>query len=163
MKRILKHLAPEGAVYDYGKYAGAGFESTSPEDFKCMTDDEIDLYFEQLGVEMRPSADLIIKLRAQFEKMPMCAEKLKLEKNIKNLERDFTDAFLRFDAFEQFGWPDGLIVRFVPPSSVTLKDGTKKLRGPQRTAFPQSPSAQEGTPMLQLVRGVRPVFTRSEP
>jgi hypothetical protein len=147
MNILKKHLAPKGAVYDYGKYAGAGFENTSPENFKIMTDRELDLYFEQLGVEMRPAADLIVKLRAGYEKMPRGKEKYARHKTIKNLEDDFCAAFNRFDCFDQFVWPDGLTVNFIGPSSVTLKDGRQKLRRTPPTAS----------------FSVRPVFSRREP
>ncbi len=108
-----------------------------------------------LGEEMRPAADLIIKLRAQLETM-RGKEKFALEKTIRNLERDFTEAFNRDDTFERYRWPDGLTVNFVAPPLVTLKDGTQKLLGATI-----GPSLPRGMATLGIMRGMRPVFSRS--
>lgn len=133
-----------------------------------MTDEELDLYFEQLGQEMRPTADLIVRLKADWEKMPARTPserkaKFAKEKQLRKIEDDFCAAFNRDESWQQFRWPDGLTVRFEQPSLVTLKDGTQKLRTPTHAAFPTSPPTPQGLPTIRILPGVRPVFSRNEP
>jgi hypothetical protein len=113
-----------------------------------LTDEELDLYFEALGEEMRPLADLIIRLKAQHAAMRARTSlerkaKFALGKQIQRHEDDFARLFNRDDCFAQFTWPDGLVVRFIGPPRVETRDGRMKLRDP-------------GPPR------VRPVFHRNE-
>jgi hypothetical protein len=98
-----------------------------------VTDDELDLYFEALGAEMRPLADLILRLNAEHAAMPASTPlerraKFATAKVIQRHEDDFARLFNRDDCFEQYVWPDGLTVRFLGPPAVKTRDGRWFLR-----------------------------------
>lgn len=125
--------------------------------------DEDLLHFEQLAEETWPLAEEIIDSEQRLASMPKSSPRLKLEKHINSLKRNFCRTLQRDTAFEQFSWPEkGWMVRFEAPSSQPLKNGTIQLRGKQPPYSTQSPLAPVDTPMLDMVRGVRPSFSRIE-
>jgi hypothetical protein len=121
--------------------------------------DEDLLHFEQLADETWPLAKEIIDSEQRLALMPKSSPRLKLEKHINNLKREFSRALQRDTAFEQFSWPEkGWMVRFEAPAT----DGKNKLRHPQPPYSAKPPSAPPDMPMLEMVRGLKPVFSRIE-
>jgi hypothetical protein len=79
---------------------------------KAMTEEDFDRYLDALGAEMRPAADLIIRLKKEDEAMPArlpLERKAKFanDKIIRRLEADFAVAFNRDDCFEEHHCPTG--------------------------------------------------------
>jgi hypothetical protein len=110
-----------------------------------MTEEELDLYLEALGTEMRPLADLIVRLKEELARMPFhtpleSKAKFAMAKTLQHHEDDFARLFNRDDYFERYVWPDGLTVRFIGPPVQRRRDGRLFARN----------------------RRVRPAFSRSE-
>jgi hypothetical protein len=98
-----------------------------------VTDEELDLYLEALGSEMRPLADLIVRLKAEHAEMPANSPlgrkaKFAMAKVIQHHEDDFARLFNRDDCFERYVWPDGLTVRFAGSPEVRTREGRRFAR-----------------------------------